>query len=202
MKDLLARNFRFAQSDLFVPWANEYLARHRDRIQAVRIPGIGDLFDRGFINKVCAIVLTNPSLSFFFNTRVWCLPDLWAEVQRRLKGLSNLSIWLSWDRVMASHYGAPPDRELPWTWLAETDDDVPPEPVTLVYRYNPFSVWNYKPPVKRTIGGCVVCPHEDGITVTTCSACGICWRGSEFREARISQLRREAERSEAAVSTT
>jgi len=192
MKERLAKNFRFAQSDLFVPWANEYIARHRHQLKAVRMPGVGDLFSIEFIDRVRAIVLENSTVKFFLNTRVWCVPELWAEVQRKLKGLSNLSVWLSWDRKMAARYGTPPDRDLPWTWLAETDDDVPPTRVTLVYRYTPFSVWNYKPSVLLTIGGCIVCPDENGLGSLKCGDCGICYLGPEFREARIAELLRDA----------
>ena len=71
----------------------------------------------------------------------------------------------------------------------------------VIYRYNPFSVWNYKPLEKRVIAGCLVCPHEDGITVTTCSECGICWRGFAFRNAKIATLLREAEEVNADTAT-
>ena len=158
------------------------------------MPGVGDLFSIDFINKVRAIVLANPKIKFWCYTRVWCVPELWAEVSRKLKGLPNLTIWCSIDRKMHAEYGPPPDRDLPWCWLAETDDDTPAVRADLVWRYDSFAAWNYQPPVKQTLGGCVVCPHEDGVTTTTCSLCGLCWRGDAFRKAKIATLFREAEK--------
>ena len=172
MRQYMEENFQFAQSDRFVPWVNDFLA-HRRHIRAVRMPGVGDLFSTDFIGKVGAVVMANPKIKFWCYTRVWCVPKLWAEVQRKLKGLPNMTIWCSIDRKMHARYGTP-DGDLPWCWLAETDDDVPPMRVDLVWRYDSFSYSKYVSPVKLTIGGCVVCPHEDGVTTTTCSKCGIC----------------------------
>ena len=191
MKAFLDENFQFAQSARFVPWVNNFLSRRR-HVRAVRMPGVGDLFSIDFISKVLAIVLANPKIKFWCYTRVWCMPELWAEVQQKLKGLPNMTIWCSTDRKMHARYGTP-GGDLPWCWLAETDDDVPPMHVDLVWRYDSFSYWNYQPPLKRAIGGCVVCPHEDGVTTTTCSSCGLCWRGTAFRKAKIARLLRPAE---------
>jgi protein gp37 len=192
MKERLEKNFLCSQHPVFVPWANYTLSHRRRTIQAVRIPGIGDMYNEEFIRKVREVV-AHTELPFWCYTRVWCVPKLWDEVLRQLKGLPNLSMWLSWDHVMAANYGEPPDRDLPWAWLADGDEDVPPARVDLVFRYNDFVQWNRKPPVKLTIAGCLVCPHENGaIEKPTCSQCGICWSGTKFRKKRIAQLLRKA----------
>ena len=168
---------------------DDMLARRRG-IRAVRLPGIGDLYSVEFIAKVDAVIAANPQLLFWFYTRSWYSPVLWRAMQR-LRRHPNLSMWLSWDRVMAASYGAPPDRDLPWCWLAETDDDLPAEPVSLVWRFDDLP-WNKSLPEKLVLGGSLVCPHENGITQTTCYECGICWRGKAFREAKIARLLKEA----------
>ena len=186
-RERLEANLAFSRTDLFVPWAKEFIIGRKSTVKAVRLPGIGDLYSVAFVHKVHAIVRTNPRMQFWLYTRCWCVPKIWHELQK-LKTERNLTIWLSWDRKMAEHHGPPPDRDLPWCWLAMADDDLPPEPVELVWRYDGHLQWNEKLPEKKVLGGCLVCPHEDGITRTTCSECGICWRGKAFRNAKIAQL--------------
>lgn len=193
MKERLEKNFLCSQHPVFVPWANYVLDHRRPTIQAVRLPGIGDMYSEEFIRKVRDIVSKHPKLRFWCYTRSWCDLDLWNELRQQFKGLDNLTMWFSWDRVMAAKKGEPPDREHPWAWLSDGDEDVPPARVDLVFRYNDFVQWNHKSPVKLTIADYLVCPHENGVKPKpTCSQCGICWRGKEFREKKIAQLRRKA----------
>ncbi len=185
-KDRLAANFRFSQTDAFVAWANETIARRRT-VKAVRLPGIGDMYSATFVGKVRSIVQTNPMMRFWFYTRSWAVPNIWEEL-KKLKAMPNLTMWLSWDRRMAEHHGPPPDPDLPWCWLAIDDDDLPAEPVDLVWRNDGHLQWNQSLPEKHVLGGSLVCPHEDGVTKTTCLQCGICWRNAEFRAAKSAKL--------------
>ncbi len=186
MKDRLAANLRFSRSDEFVDWANRAISGRR-KAKAVRIPGVGDMYSVEFVRKVRSIVQANPAMRFWFYTRSWAVPRIWQELQI-LKVEPNLTMWLSWDRKMAEHHGTPPDHELPWCWLATDDNDVPPEPVAIVWRFDGHLQWNVKLPQKHILGGCVVCPHEDGVSETTCVQCGICWRDAKFRAAKIAKL--------------
>jgi hypothetical protein len=186
MKNRLAANLAFSRTEQFVPWANGVIGRRRTA-KAVRMPGIGDLYDVAFVGKVRSIVQANPQMPFWLYTRCWSVPTIWEEL-KTLKAEPNLTMWLSWDRKMAEHHGPPPDRALPWCWLATDDDDLPPEPVDIVWRYDGHLQWNKKLPEKHVLGGCVVCPHEDGVTKTTCLQCGICWRGAKNRTATTARL--------------
>ena len=187
MKDRLAANYRFSQTDAFVEWANDVIGRRRT-VKAVRMPGIGDQYSPEFVRKVGSIIRANPKMLFWFYTRSWAVPKIWKELEK-LKAESNLSMWLSWDAKMAKHIGPPPDRDVPWCWLATTDDDLPPEPVALVWRYDGDLQWNQKLPERHVLANSVVCPHETGAaTRVTCATCGICWKGEKFRAAKITKL--------------
>jgi hypothetical protein len=187
MKERLAINLAFSKSPQFVQWAIDTLTRRRNAV-AVRLPGIGDMYDPAFVEKVRSIVRAFPRLRFWCYSRSWWLPDIW-EALKTLKDESNLTIFLSWDRMMAAHHGPPPDRDLPWCWLSEHDLDVPPEPVAIVWRFNVDSAAHKKLPEKHVLGDSLVCPHETGITTKlTCSTCGICWKGEKFRTAKITKL--------------
>ena len=178
-------NFRFSQSDQFVPWANGMISRSRT-VKAVRLPGTGDYYSPAFVNKVRAIVNGNPKLRFWAYTRSWNVPAIWAEL-RKLAREPNMTLWLSWDAKMAENLGPPPDRDSPWCWLAMDDKDVPPEPVDLVWRFDGKASGKLTLGERYTLGGCLVCPHENGVTKTTCAACSICWRG-KFRNAKLGKL--------------
>ena len=187
MKDRLAINFAFSKSPQFVPWAIDTLTRRRNA-KAVRLPGIGDMHDPAFVEKVRSIVRANPHLWFWAYTRSSWIPEIW-EALKSLKCEPNMSLWLSWDRMMAAHYGPPPDRELPWCWLAENDDDLPPEPVAIVWRFNSQLSGHVTLPKKHVLGDSLVCPHETGVaSKVTCGTCQICWRGEKFRTAKIAKL--------------
>jgi protein gp37 len=183
----LSKNYCFSQTEQFVPWANKTLSARRRKIRAVRIPGIGDFYSVEFVAKVREIIRANSQTKFWAYTRSWVVPSIWAEL-RKLGDEPNMVLWMSWDRKMAEHHGTPPDRKFPWCWLAETDVDVPPVPVDLVWRYSGHIQWNERLPYLPILGGAVVCPHEDGQTETSCSTCGICWAGEKFRKTRIAKL--------------
>ncbi len=182
----LAANLQFSRTESFVPWANGVIGR-RSKVKAVRLPGIGDMYNVKFVNKVHSIVRANPKTKFWAYTRCWSVPSIWEQL-RNLGGEPNMVLWMSWDRKMAEHHGPPPDRKFPWAWLAETDDDLPPEPVELIWRNDGKSSGKQKLTERHTLGGCLVCLHEDGVTKTTCAKCGICWKGEKFRTAKIGKL--------------
>lgn len=183
----LLKNYCFSQTEEFVLWANKVLGARESKVRAVRIPGVGDFYSPEFAAMVREIVRANPKMKFWGYTRCWCVPSIWAEL-RKLGDEPNMTLWMSWDRKMAEHHGPPPDHKFPWAWLAETDDDLPPEPVDLVWRFNSQTSAHVKLPYLPVLGGCAVCPHEDGRTETSCSTCAICWAGTKFREAKIAKL--------------
>ena len=77
----LANNYCFSQGPDFVPWANKILSG-RQKVLAVRIPGIGDFYSVEFVAKVRAIVQANPSTKFWAYTRSWTIPAIWAKLRK------------------------------------------------------------------------------------------------------------------------
>jgi len=185
-KERLAANFRFSQSNAFVEWANGVISRRRT-VKAVRMPGTGDMYSPEFVCKVRSIVQANPQMRFWAYTRSWAIPSIWEELQK-FGDEPNMVLWLSWDRAMAKHHGPPPDRKFPWCWLAIDDNDLPAKPVDLVWRNDGHLQWNQSLPEMHSLGGSLVCPHEDGVTETTCAKCGLCWRGAKFRADTTARL--------------
>jgi len=185
-KARLVVNTEFSKTTEFVPWANKSLGRRKNVI-AVRILGTGDYYSAEFVQQVRKIVRANPKRKFWGYTKSWTIPEMWAEL-KKLGEEPNMVLWLSWDRGLATYHGAPSDHSFPWCWLAETDNDLPPEAVDLVWRYDGHLQWNQSLPEMHILGDSVVCPHEDGITETTCAKCGICWKGEKFHAAKVAKL--------------
>jgi len=85
-------NYQFSQSDAFVPWANGKISRSR-AVNAVRLPGTGDMYSVEFVRKVRAIIQANPKIRFWIYTRCWAVPNIWKELQT-LSGEANVTLWL------------------------------------------------------------------------------------------------------------
>jgi protein gp37 len=181
----LLKNYCFTYSEEFVRWVNKVLSGRGHNAHAVRIPGTGDFYSPEFVAKVREIVRANPETKFWAYTRSWTDPTIWAAMQK-LGDEPNMVLWMSWDRKLAEYFGAPPNRKFPWAWFAETDEDLPPAPVDLVFRYKDQS--HRAVPYLPILGGAVVCLHEDGRTDTSCAKCGLCWAGAQFRQAKIAKV--------------
>jgi len=184
LKVRLSKNYCFSQTPEFVPWVNKKLARRKRKVLAVRIPGVGDFYSVAFVAKVREIVRANPETKFWAYTRSWTVPEIWDEL-KKLGDEPNMVLWMSWDRKLAEYYGTP-DRRFPRAWMAEPDDDLPPAPVDLVFRYMDQS--HREMPYLPVLGGSAVCPNEDGRTETTCSKCCICWAGEKLRVPKTAKL--------------
>jgi hypothetical protein len=202
-------NHAWSKRPDFVEWAVEQI--HAKRMQIVRWPSTGDFYNADYIDKVWEIVRRCPEVTFYGYTRSWSVPDSNIRLALiRLAHLPNYWMWWSLDHSMN------PDRIPPGCgqicYLACDDSDSPPRDVAvgLVFRDQPGHEFGPDRTGKRayipmkTMGGCLVCPHENGIDKDkndndlnlTCSAngrpgnkgCGICWHGPEFRNTKLVHL--------------
>ena len=149
----------------------------------------GDFYSLEYLEKWGEIFRRMSSfhnLSCFVYTRSWVDGRFLRELERIGTG-RNVRINLSTDREMLEKYGKPArigDGLV--TFLAETDDDLPAEPVDLVFR----NLRNRPTSPMERLGGCLVCPHEantyfameGGIPIVTdgkelkirCQECRLC----------------------------
>ncbi len=133
-------------------------------VENLRLHVSGDFYSNAYIDKWREIMQRNPAVKFLAYSRSWNTEDLRQNLLR-LGREPNLALWMSYDRSMP----APPRTKLPICYLSADDTDLPRRRVDLVFRNKRKTV------MKRTPGGAVVCPHENGVTKTSCSQCTLCW---------------------------
>lgn len=143
----------------------------------------GDFFGLRYLDDWHEIVRRMrpwPAVRFFIYTRAW-ISAAFMDGLRRIGSEPAVRVNLSTDREMLAAHGVPARIGAGLvTYLAETDGDVPAQPVDVVFRNlcaKPTS------PLER-IGGCLVCPHESNLyfekagdaapTRIRCQACRLC----------------------------
>ena len=143
----------------------------------------GDFFSLRYLDDWREIVRHMrpwPSVRFFVYTRAWVSPAF-MDGLRRFGAESAVRINLSTDREMLARHGLPARIGAGLvTYLTETDDDLPPWPVDLVFR----NLCNKPSSPLERIGGCLVCPHESNLyfehpeggasSRIRCQACRLC----------------------------
>jgi DNA (cytosine-5)-methyltransferase 1 len=103
-----------------------------------------------------------PSLSYFFYTRAWINPAFRAELEWIAAECRNVKINLSLDREMVAKRGLPARIGAGLlAYLAETDKDLPPPGVDVVFRN--LRLLDHEP--MERLGGALVCPNESGLYV-------------------------------------
>ncbi len=94
------------------------LGRTRSSAAAARF-GRGALLAPAILTTWNSLPRSGPSckrilrMKFWGYTKSWTVPAIWEELLK-LGAEPNMVLWLSWDRKMAEHHGAPPDRTFPW----------------------------------------------------------------------------------------
>ncbi len=168
----LMKNLIIAKSKEFVPWMN--LQLRVQFVRVLRVHAAGDFFNGKYIRNWMKILRANPQVIAFSYTRTWAVPEYFDAIVE-LGRQPNMQLWLSFDRDMA----VPPRlKGLRRCYLAADDEDHPPQKVDLVFR-------NYRRTVmKQTKYRVRVCSYDNGITKTTCSKCGICWRAKHAKSDR------------------
>ena len=140
-------------------------------VKVVRIHTGGEFYSARYIRQWQRVIGWLPEVSFFTYTRSWRIPALKVEIDR-LAALPNARVWYSCDRETSIPADVPASVRL--CWLMTHSEDVPPEPVDLVFRIRQLR----QQPLDR-LQGTRVCPDENGKHYARpphCESCGHCWR--------------------------
>lgn len=140
-------------------------------IRVVRIHTGGDYFSAGYARKWLQVIRWLPQVKFYTYTRSWRIPGI-KRVVDQIAELPNACIWYSCDGDTGVPSAVPATVRL--CWLMTHPDDVPPQPVDLIFRIQRLR----KLPL-TTVNGSRVCPDENGKIYSIaphCESCGYCWR--------------------------
>jgi hypothetical protein len=145
---------------------------HKRNAELVRIHVAGDFYNVPYLEKWWWIVEKCPETTFFAYTRSWRVPEIRPYLFAFANQCENLRLWFSCD----AETGYPEDissaeGKIRTAYLRTAFSDVPPKETTLVLRDKPLLKV-----VEKRVGLSLVCPAENGITHTTCSRCGLCWK--------------------------
>ena len=163
-------NYRFSQTDAFVPWMNAALAANL--VEIFRLHPAGDFFDAEYTAKWLSIIRQNKGIRFFGYTRSWSDPAI-SRVLRRLARLDNLRLWYSIDKDSGLPEHIPPGVRLASMALDDDQANAAPKEASLVFRNHPTTL------MKKSATGVMVCPYENGllgVARKTCTLCKICFR--------------------------
>lgn len=169
-KERYRENYELTKSPEFVESISteivQFVEQHADRQVAVAVHEKGELYSLDYLGKWDEIIsetrdLTN--VSYFVYTRSWRNPLFREALERIADEHVNVRINLSTDSDMHAKYGMP-DRigDGLITYLAETDADIPPQGVDLVFRN--LRVRHDGP--MEFLGEAVVCPYEGGMYIS------------------------------------
>ena len=157
------KNYEESLEDDFPMWMTTDI--RRNYVQVVRVHVGGDFYSVEYVLKWLKVCANNPDTLFYAYTRTWRDPEL-RRFLLRLARRPNFYMWWSCDRET----GKPPKSKFVRTaYLMENDSDEPRYKVDLVFRDDSSTVMKY------TSKGYLICPYDNGVTKTTCSACKICF---------------------------
>jgi hypothetical protein len=150
----------------------------------------GDFFSLEYLELWMRIIEARPDVRFFTYTRNWQngngrIAKRYIGPLRELSRMENMRLVLSADQGT----GVPPKRLVPAAiraWLAYDDDDLPPEPVELVFRHKrPTTISTFPRDATSQEDGSPVCPYErlrrskQGLMLkpgsVTCANCSWCF---------------------------
>ena len=162
-------NYEFSKTPLFVEAITEEIFRfareNKSRDVAVAIHERGEFYTLEYLAKWAEIILATRrigNLSYFIYTRSWRNPKFRDALERLVSDNAHVRVNLSLDSDMVTEFGVPrPIGEGKVVYLAETDNDLPPDGVSLVLRNLRI---RHDKPMER-IGGVLVCPNESGMYV-------------------------------------
>ena len=164
-----AENFKFTTTPEFVETMTNEIVRfaeiHSDEAVSVALHEKGEIHSLDYLGKWEEVIsatrdLTN--LNYFVYTRAWRSEPFRAALAGMSAKYSNVRINLSADSDMVAKFGVPArigDGMV--TYLAETDEDIPPAGIDLVFRNLRF---RHDAPMER-LGGARVCPYESKLYV-------------------------------------
>jgi hypothetical protein len=205
--------FTFHEAQYYINWA--YVLLWPDRFakvwlesgltEVVRIHVGGDFFSPDYARLWSKIVTSRPDIRFYAYTRSWQngrgkVARDFLEPFRELAKLPNMRLILSVDHQT----GIPPANLVPGAmraWLAANDNDLPSEPLELIFRDKDGMG---EAPVK-VLADTPVCPVErtsrfvKKVGAVTCRNCSWCWTSGhdtyKLRADEIAQFDNFAEKS-------
>lgn len=159
-----AENYEFTMMPEFVETMTteivQFAESHPDEQISVAIHEKGEFDSIPYLGKWDEVISATKDLTnvtYFIYTRSWVSPPFRKALEELAKNHSNVKINLSVDSDMVAKYGVPKRIGNGLiTYLAETDADVPPAGVDLVFR-------NLRMPHKGSLerlGDALVCPYE------------------------------------------
>ena len=167
LKDKLLSNYGRTYHDDFAQAITNELVQNK--VTICRIHVAGDFYSAEYVKKWIEIVRLNPTVKFFTYTRSWRFSQKMRTYLEILGSHANMRMWWSLDRETGYPVAVP--KRVRLAYMAVAIDDIPSEPVNLVFRD-----YELRGVVQKRIAGAVVCPPENGVTETTCQKCGICWK--------------------------
>lgn len=148
------------------------------RPRVVRIhAGGGDFYSIAYLAAWLSVIRTCPEVRFFAYTRSWRALEL-LPLLKQLAQFKNVRLFFSVDRETGRPIRLP--KRVRLAWLAETDQDLPPFPVDLVFR-------NKRRGVRKRLGAVLACPAENGVKghiKMTCERCRLCVDPLESKDSR------------------
>lgn len=169
-KDRYAENYELTKRPDFVETISteivQFVEQHADKQVAIAVHEKGELYSLDYLGKWGEIIATTKdltNLNYFIYTRSWRSPLFRESLEQMADERGNVRINLSADSDMIAKFGEP-DRigDGLITYLAETDADVPPQGVDLVFRN--LRVRHDGP--MEYLGGSLVCPYESGMFIS------------------------------------
>lgn len=181
--------FTFHEAQYYINWAYVQLWPERfldvwrelPLTEVVRIHVGGDFFSPAYVDLWAQIVSARPDVRFYAYTRSWQngsgkIAKDFIEPLRRLAQLPNMRLLLSMDHIT----GVPDQSLVPGAmraWLAADDNDMPSEPVELIFRDKA----GMSPGSKNVMADTAVCLVERNpsfikkVGSVTCRNCSWCW---------------------------
>ncbi len=164
-----AENYEFTTMPEFVETMTteivQFAENHPDEQISVAIHEKGEFDSIPYLGKWEEVMTATKDLTnanFFIYTRSWVSPPFRKALEELARNHSNVRVNLSTDSDMASKFGIPkPIGNGLVTWLAETDADLPPPGIDLVFRNLRV---RHDGPMER-FGDALVCPYESKLYI-------------------------------------
>lgn len=164
-----AENYEFTTMPEFVETMTneivEFSENHPNETVSVCLHEKGEIYSLDYLDKWEEVVsatrdLTN--LNYFVYTRAWRSEPFRMALEDLARNHSNVRVNLSTDSDMVTKFGIPkPIGNGLVTWLAETDADLPPPGIDLVFRNLRI---RHDDPIER-LGKALVCPYESKLYI-------------------------------------
>lgn len=144
----------------------------------------GDFYSPGYVASWRHVVQRMRRTTFYGYTRSWTNEEMLPALIE-LAAEKNVQLWWSCDRSMPQ---PPRVAGVRLAWMAETDQDLPPYAVDLVFRDDTSAG------LLKRLSGYLVCPYEQKLKLPralTCSQCGLCFKdpvGKHWHDRKLDGL--------------